>query len=177
MNGADDDGSVDDPRSAFAEHIRDVLDREYDRTTRGIARAETIVKTQLSIITVIIAASGFILRGNAHVTVHCATVVIFIGALLAGIASLALAAYGQAKATRSSATSLKTIDDMVSPEHWTREPDPKYIVANRDRDTIRALRKTNHERAEIIDRALVLQVTFIALAVIGAVVEFAVRLV
>lgn len=177
MSNDEGKGQVGDSRSVFGAHIRDVLDREYDRSARSIARAETIVKTQLSLITVIIAVAAFLYRDNLTLSLRPATISILLVGLTSGVASFALAAYGQSKATTSSATSIETLTEMLAPERWLNEPDPLFIVANRHKETIADLRKTNGERARVNDGALIAQGIFIALAVIAVGVEVTLRLV
>lgn len=165
---------VADSPSIFAEHLRYVLDREFERNAQTISRAESIGKMQTSMLTIVLAAIVFICRDGHRVTITPATTWTFGISIAAAVISLLLATWARSGAIKTSGTDDKTLDSMVG-ERWHNSPEALFIVAKRHRQSIKQLRIHNKRRSRLADVALYFQAGFIVLAVTAVGYEVASR--
>lgn len=152
-----------DPRKIYSSHLADLLNREYDRMATLIARGEVIVRTVLSILTVLVAITALAIGASVGIKPHTATWVILGVASLIGLVALFLGSLAQSAPSTVQATGVTTIDQMIGPR-WSATPgdDPLLVVAKRLAEAIKSLRAANETRARRATWALRAQFVFIA---------------
>ncbi|MCV7221543.1 hypothetical protein [Mycolicibacterium elephantis] len=176
MSGVAGESPAESTPSVFSNHVRYVLDREFERADRSNGRAGTIFKAQIAILTVAIGVIAIVYRDGHGLMLDVATAGIFGVAAFIAVVALLAAAFGQSIAVKSTLTDEQTFDKMLSPEHWYADANALYVTACRDRDSVIELRKSNDKRALVTDIALWCQVVSVILAVAAIGHEVASRL-
>ncbi len=153
----------------YSRHLEDLLNREYDRMATLIGRGEVIVRTVLSILTVLVAITALIIGASVGIRPHSATWIVLGFASFIGLVALFIASLVQSAPSQILSTDETTIEHMLG-HRWIAPSgdDPRRIVAMRVAEAIKSLRKANETRANRATKALYTQFAFIVF-VLGAV--------
>lgn len=161
------------PGPVFAEHIDELLVLEIDRMKYLGQRGDTIVKTELALATAVVAIVTWVTKAapehlwvGTWCVIACAAVALAI--------SLFYGINAQAKTSEYSLTGVETLGLMTG-EKWKSDPDPLYIVANRKRQSIEALRDANKIRARHVEVARKVEIAFIGFLLLAIIVEVVAR--
>lgn len=166
-----------DHGEVYVAHLRDVLDGEHRRLASILSRAESLTRTNLTTLTILIAATALLVRSGSLDGVHAITWGLLVTALALDIASVVASVGMQIKATIQSATSAETVTDMASAAWFEHDAaTARFTVANRLRESITSLRGVTKDKSSRLDRALWLSLAFVV-ALVGAVAaELALRI-
>jgi hypothetical protein len=161
-----------DAPKVYSSHLADLLKREYERMATLVARGEVIVRTVLSILTVLVAITALAMGASVGIKPHVATWIIMGAAALLGLGALLLGSLAQSAPSDILSTDETTLGHMVG-SRWSAAPgdDPLRIVAIRTAEAIKSLRAANEVRARRAKKGLIVQFMFIACVLIAVATE------
>jgi hypothetical protein len=154
---------------AYSAFIKDQLDAEYDRRAVLDARGVAVVTTSGVLITLVIAAAGFLLGKNYLPTtpgrwLFAVGLILFVGAALFGLWANALRSYDVAKRAR--------LEEMTTNAHWSdSEQEARRNIAASNTVTVKSLREGNDSKATILTVGLTLQLAALLCLAVAVIVE------
>ncbi|GAB91039.1 hypothetical protein [Gordonia rhizosphera] len=171
------DTAGDDVPHVYLDHLTDQLDGERARQVTLTARAETIVKTVLALLTVVIAVLAFVFGGAVEFRPHAVTVAVVVVAILVGIGTLVAGTFALTLPPADAGTRLDTLNGMASEYWWlTHDPgDALFTVARRKFESIAVLRTANRQRTTLCRTALYGQLATMAVLSAAVIVEIIAR--
>src|SRR5690625_4114505 len=154
-----------DAPQVYFDHINERLSTEYRWKDGLIARAETIVKTTLAVLTVSVSFAAFALGADLGLDVNLLTTGFACLALVAAVTAVILGAFAQSRSWHVAVTSNDTIAEFTTERYWrNHKVDSLYAVACLNARELFAIRKSNQERVKLCNLALWSQVLAVFLA-------------
>lgn len=157
-----------DEGAVYLEHLRAVLADENIRLDRVLSRAESLMRTELTVLTVIVATVALSTRDNGFATVGLWSWVLLAISVMCGVTTIVLTALAGNKEIELSATSLDTVKGMASQEYFEHGTElARYTVAQRLRESISVIRPEIERRNKRVQRSLLSALFSILLAALA----------
>jgi len=159
------------PGEIYNDHVRELLDAEYDRRRVLEARGDSIIKTSSGIIALVFALSIFISGKDYKFTNHWNSIWLLVAALVAFIISASIAIYVQNWAVSYMTTGEQTLDKMTQ-EFWDLpSDDAQRMCLQREINTTLSLRGGNDKKVAAAQYSVIFQVIAIMFLSISLVCE------
>ena len=142
----------------YSDHVRKLLDTEYDRRRVLEARGDSIIKTSSGVVALFFALTIFISGRNYKFTNHWNSIWFLVAALIAFIVSATIAIYVQTWALAYTVTGQQTLEKMTQ-EFWDKPPDEaQRICLQREINTTLSLRAGNDKKVAAAQYGVIFQV-------------------
>lgn len=165
----------DNTGEVLGDHIALVRQLEFDRMKTLEGRGERVLRTDLAILAAVVAGLTLLLGRSVPQHLHTATFWTLVASAVLLTPSLCCAALVQGATSKYSLTDGPTLRRMVDEKWDVPEREARFVVANRDIESISTLRVANNRRARLLRFAVLFQVAFVVGLIAAVTVEIVSR--